>query len=94
MQPRIEYGTYGQEALKSMAGLEKYIAQCGLDHKLIHLIKMRASQINGCAYCIDMHSIDARTLGKANSGSMRSMPGAKLRFSTNANGRLSNGPNL
>ena len=64
MQARIEYGKYGQEALKSMSGLEKYIAECGLDHRLIHLMKMRASQINGCAYCIDMHSIDARTLGE------------------------------
>ncbi len=64
MQPRIDYRKYGQEALKSMQGLEKYIAECGLDHPLIHLIKMRASQINGCAYCIDMHSIDARALGE------------------------------
>src|SRR5258707_12224572 len=63
MQPRIEYGKYGQEALKSMFGLEKYIAESGLEHKLIHLVKLRASQINGCAYCIDMHSIDARALG-------------------------------
>jgi AhpD family alkylhydroperoxidase len=64
MQPRIEYGKYGQEALKAMLGLKKYIAESGLDHGLIHLIKMRASQINGCAYCIDMHSIDARALGE------------------------------
>jgi AhpD family alkylhydroperoxidase len=64
MQPRIDYGKYGQEALQSMYGLEKYIAESGLDHKLIHLIKLRASQVNGCAYCIDMHSIDARALGE------------------------------
>lgn len=47
-----------------MIGLEKYIAQCGLEPGLIHLLKMRASQINGCAYCIDMHSIDARAGGE------------------------------
>jgi AhpD family alkylhydroperoxidase len=47
-----------------MLGLEKYISECGLDHGLIHLMKMRASQINGCAYCLDMHSIDARALGE------------------------------
>jgi AhpD family alkylhydroperoxidase len=47
-----------------MLALEKYISECGLDHKLVHLMKMRASQINGCAYCIDMHSIDARALGE------------------------------
>ena len=64
MQPRIDYGKYGQEALKPMLGLEKYIVESGLDHRLIHLIKVRASQINGCAYCIDMHSIDARALGE------------------------------
>src|SRR5206468_6920443 len=65
MQPRIDYTRYAKEALKSMLGLEKYISESGLDHKLIHLIKMRASQINGCAYCIDMHSKDARALGES-----------------------------
>ena len=64
MEPRIDYRRHGQEALKSLLELEKYIANSGLDHKLIHLLKMRASQINGCAYCIDMHSIDARAGGE------------------------------
>jgi len=64
MQPRIDYTKYAPEALKTMLGLEKYISECGLDHGLIHLMKMRASQINGCAYCLDMHSIDARALGE------------------------------
>ncbi|HVA95560.1 MAG TPA: carboxymuconolactone decarboxylase family protein [Candidatus Dormibacteraeota bacterium] len=64
MQPRIEYRSHAPEALKALRGLEKYISECGLDHGLIHLIKLRASQINGCAYCIDMHSIDARALGE------------------------------
>src|SRR5712692_5643765 len=64
MQPRIDYTKYAKEAQKSMLGLERYISESGLDHKLIHLIKMRASQINGCAYCIDMHSKDARALGE------------------------------
>ncbi len=64
MQPRIDYRKYAPEALQSMIGLEKYIAQCGLEPGLIHLLKMRASQINGCAYCIDMHSIDARAGGE------------------------------
>src|SRR5258708_28036903 len=44
--------------------MEQYIAGCGLDHKLVHLLKLRASQLNGCAYCIDMHSIDARAAGE------------------------------
>jgi len=64
MEPRIDFRKHAQEAQKAMHGLEKYISESGLDHKLIHLIKMRASQINGCAYCIDMHSKDARALGE------------------------------
>jgi AhpD family alkylhydroperoxidase len=64
MEPRIDFRKHAQEAQKTMFGLEKYISESGLDHKLIHLIKMRASQINGCAYCIDMHSKDARALGE------------------------------
>lgn len=65
MHPRIEYRKYAQEPLKSMLALEKYIAECGLDPKLVHLMKMRASQINGCAYCLDMHSLDARAAGES-----------------------------
>lgn len=64
MQPRIDYSKFALEAQKSMFGLEKYLATCGLDHKLLHLLKLRASQINGCAFCIDMHSKDARALGE------------------------------
>jgi AhpD family alkylhydroperoxidase len=64
MEPRIDARKYAQEAQKAMAALEKYLAECGLDQGLIHLLKMRASQINGCAYCIDMHSKDARALGE------------------------------
>jgi AhpD family alkylhydroperoxidase len=47
-----------------MAGLEKYLHQCGLEEPLIHLIKSRASQINGWAYCIDMHWKDLRSIGE------------------------------
>jgi AhpD family alkylhydroperoxidase len=64
MQPRIDYRKYAQQPLQSMFALEKYIAESGLDPKLVHLVKMRASQINGCAYCLDMHSIDARVAGE------------------------------
>jgi AhpD family alkylhydroperoxidase len=64
MQPRIEYIKHAQEALNSMLGLEKYISGCGIEAELIHLMKVRASQINGCAYCIDMHTIDARAAGE------------------------------
>ena len=65
MQPRIDYRKYAQEPLQQLLAIEKYIAERGLEPKLIHLIKMRASQINGCAYCLDMHSIDARVAGES-----------------------------
>jgi AhpD family alkylhydroperoxidase len=65
MQPRIEYRKFAQEPLKHMLALEKYIAESSLDPKLLHLVKMRASQINDCAYCLDMHSIDARAAGES-----------------------------
>lgn len=64
MQPRIDYTKHAQEAQRSLYALERYLFSSGVDHKLIHLIKMRASQINGCAYCIDMHSKDARAAGE------------------------------
>jgi AhpD family alkylhydroperoxidase len=64
MEPRIDYRKYAPEGLKALFALEKYVAECGLGEKLIHLIKMRASQINGCAFCIDMHSKDARAAGE------------------------------
>lgn len=65
MQPRIDYRKYAGEALQTMLNLEKYISECGLDERLVLLLKMRASQVNGCAYCIDMHSIDARAVGES-----------------------------
>ena len=64
MQPRIDYRKFAQQPLKALLEVEKYLAGCGLEHKLLHLIKMRASQINGCAYCLDMHSLDARAGGE------------------------------
>src|SRR5215467_14430797 len=51
-------------AMHSVRQVEAYIKQCGLEKSLIELVKMRASQINGCAYCLDMHSKDARRLGE------------------------------
>ena len=64
MQPRIDYRKFAQQPLKTLLEMEKYLAECGLEHKLLHLIKMRASQINGCAYCLDMHTQDARASGE------------------------------
>src|ERR1700689_3827758 len=49
---------------QAMAALEGFVVSCGLERPLLELVKMRASQINGCAYCLDMHSKDARALGE------------------------------
>jgi AhpD family alkylhydroperoxidase len=65
MEPRLDYRKHAPKALESLLELEKYLAGCSLEHKLLHLVKMRASQINGCAYCLDMHSKDARALGES-----------------------------
>ncbi len=52
------------EAYAAVSGVERYLRACGLEKPLIELVKLRASQINGCAYCIDMHSRDARKGGE------------------------------
>jgi AhpD family alkylhydroperoxidase len=64
MKARIEYAKVAPGVLDAMRGLERYTHAGGLDRKLLELVKMRASQMNGCAYCIDMHSKDARALGE------------------------------
>jgi AhpD family alkylhydroperoxidase len=64
MKERIDYHKFAHEALHSLLAIERYLAASGIDPKLLHLIKLRASQINGCAYCIDMHSKDARAAGE------------------------------
>jgi AhpD family alkylhydroperoxidase len=50
--------------MRAMLGLERQVHQAGFDHKLLDLVRMRASQINGCAYCLDMHSKDTRANGE------------------------------
>ena len=60
MSQRIDYGKVSPGAVRAMYGLEKYLSQASLESSLLDLIKLRASQVNGCAYCIDMHSKDAR----------------------------------
>jgi AhpD family alkylhydroperoxidase len=51
--------------MKAVSDLHAYVRGCGLDHNLLELIKLRASQINGCAWCIDMHSKELRAAGEA-----------------------------
>jgi AhpD family alkylhydroperoxidase len=64
MEPRIDYRKFAQEPIKALYALEEYIDHSSIEPKLLHLLKLRASQINGCAFCIDMHSKDARALGE------------------------------
>ncbi|HEX8920128.1 MAG TPA: carboxymuconolactone decarboxylase family protein [Pyrinomonadaceae bacterium] len=64
MKQRLNYMEVGQGAARAMYGLEAYLAKCGLEQPLLHLLKLRVSQINGCAYCIDMHSKDLRAGGE------------------------------
>ena len=64
MQPRLKYRELSPEGLAAMSQLNAYVEGCGIEHSLLELVKMRASQINGCAYCLDMHSKDARAAGE------------------------------
>lgn len=63
MQARFDVHKVSPEALKAMLALGTYVQSSGLEESLLYLVELRASQINGCAYCIDMHSKDARALG-------------------------------
>lgn len=64
MTQRIDFTKVAPNAVKAMMGLQQYVNQSGLEHSLLELVKMRASQLNGCAYCLDMHSKDARARGE------------------------------
>jgi AhpD family alkylhydroperoxidase len=64
MKQRLNYSEKTPDALKGMLELEKYVHGSGLERSLNELVKTRASQINGCAYCIDMHTKDARKAGE------------------------------
>ena len=65
MKARLNADTAAPETMKAMAAVEPIIAASGLEHSLIELVKTRASQINGCAYCIHMHTKDARAHGES-----------------------------
>lgn len=63
-QARIAYAAVAPGAVKAMHGLERYLRECGLEPSLREIVKVRASQINGCGFCIDMHTKDARAHGE------------------------------
>ena len=64
MQARLDPRKVAPEAMKAMSGLHNYVRDCGLDHTLLELVKLRASQINGCAWCMDMHTKELRAAGE------------------------------
>lgn len=65
MQQRIDYKKIAPGAYQALAGVERYVRGSGLEHSLLELVKTRVSQINGCAYCLDMHTKDARAAGES-----------------------------
>jgi AhpD family alkylhydroperoxidase len=65
VESRLDYSRFAPKILRSLNSIEKAISESGIDRKLLHLIKMRASQINGCGWCLDMHSKDALLEGES-----------------------------
>ncbi|MNO17201.1 Carboxymuconolactone decarboxylase family protein [compost metagenome] len=64
MKMRLDYMKVQPEAFQTLMKVEGYVKNSGLDHNLLELIKIRASQINGCAFCLDMHTKDALAMGE------------------------------
>ena len=64
MELRFNYVRAARGAYEALLGLEKYLHQSGLEESLLNLVRLRASEINGCAYCIDMHWKDLRSVGE------------------------------
>ena len=64
MELRLNFYQASPDAIKAMRGLEAHISQSGLEQPLIELVRLRASQLNGCAYCVDLHTSDARKGGE------------------------------
>ena len=64
MQARLDARKASPDAMKAIGDLHAYVHNCGLDHGLLELVKLRASQINGCAWCMDMHTKELRAAGE------------------------------
>ncbi len=63
-EPRIDYRKLSPEAVEAQLAVERYARSSGLETRLLELVRLRASQLNGCAYCVDMHTKDARVEGE------------------------------
>jgi AhpD family alkylhydroperoxidase len=64
MEPRLDFYKASPDAIKAMLAFSAAAEKLGIEHSLLELVKLRASQINGCAFCVDMHSADARKAGE------------------------------
>jgi AhpD family alkylhydroperoxidase len=64
MEPRLDYAQIAPKAVEAMYAVERYVRNSSLEPGLLELVRLRASQINGCAYCVDMHTKDARARGE------------------------------
>lgn len=64
MSARIDYDKIAPDAIKALLGLQKFVNNSGLEESLLNLVMLRASQINGCGYCVDLHCADARKNGE------------------------------
>jgi AhpD family alkylhydroperoxidase len=65
METRIDFSKVAPGAYRAMLGFEDYLCRCGLEESRLDLVNLRASQVNGCAYCIEMHWKDLRALGES-----------------------------
>lgn len=65
MKPRLQFFAKAPELMKAVAALNKAVEESGLERSLLHLVKLRASQINGCSFCVEMHSREARDDGES-----------------------------
>ena len=65
MKARLDFRKASPQGDKAMMGLHMFVRNCGLDHTLLELVKLRASQLNGCAHCIDMHTKELRADGES-----------------------------
>jgi AhpD family alkylhydroperoxidase len=65
MKPRMDIRKVSPEGMKTLSALHAFVRGCGLGHTLLELVKLRASQINGCAHCIDMHAKELRAAGES-----------------------------
>ena len=92
MKARLNYAKAAPGLYEAMDALDRYLKGCGLEESLLHLVRLRASQINGCAYCLDLHWKDCARLGKRSSGSTRWTRGANARTIPIASGRPWRGP--